>query len=270
MKQVVPRLAANLSWLFTEHAFADRFAAARRHGFEGVECLAPYDLPAQKLARLLNASELKLVMFNLPPGRWDAGERGLAALPGREHEFAVGLEAGRRYAAACGTHMLHAMAGILPAKLDRARAFDCLVKNLRAAAQALASDGCTLLVEPINVRDLPGYALTSLEEAVKLIEFIGEANVRLQADLYHLQIAGGDVYRRVQAVFPLIAHVQIAGVPFRDEPDRGELRYELLFDLLAREQYDGWIGCEYAPHARTEDGLGWVAPWLSQSRDARD
>lgn len=260
------RLAANLSWLFTERPFPDRFAAAAAYGFDGVECLFPYELGETELASLLRRSGLSLELFNLPAGSWVAGERGLAALPGRETDFTAALEKGRRYAATCGTPRLHAMAGIPPLGAERERVLDCFRDNLRRAAQALADDGSTLLVEPINTRDLPGYALSTLEDAAAVIAQVGEPNLHIQADLYHLQIMGGDVSRRLIEALPIIGHVQIAGAPGRDEPDCGELRHELVFELLDRHGFKGWIGCEYTPRAGTEAGLGWATPWLSRGR----
>ncbi len=262
----MPRLAANISWLFTERPFAARVAAAAAQGFTGVECLFPYATSAGDLAALLRASGLTLELFNLPPGDWTIGERGLAALPGREAQFAASVEEALRYAGACGTRRLHAMAGIPAPDVERSRMLDCYAANLRRAARRLAEEGCTLLIEPINERDMPSYALSSLDEALALIACIGEPNLRVQADLYHLQIMGGDLSHRIEAAMPVIDHVQIAGVPDRHEPDRGELRHEALFDLLDRHGYDGWVGCEYTPRGRTEDGLAWARPWLSPGR----
>lgn len=266
----MPRLAANISWLFTEHPFAERIAAASARGFEGVECLFPYQLEAAAMADLLRTSATTMELLNLPAGDWDAGERGLAALPGREAQFGAQVEEGRRYAATCGTPRIHAMAGIPPAGMERARVLDCFAENLRRAARRLADDGCTLLIEPINERDVPGYALSRLEDALAVIAEVGEPNLRVQADLYHLQIMGGDLSHRLVEAMPLIGHVQLAGVPDRNEPDRGELRHELILDLLDRSGYDGWVGCEYAPRAGTVAGLGWARPWLSRGRRRPD
>lgn len=260
----VPRFAANLSWLFAERPFAARFAAAAAQGFDAVECLFPYAIDACRCAALLRETALTLELFNLPAGDWAAGERGLAALPGREAQFDAGLEEARRYAAVCGTRRLHAMAGIPPAGSDPDRVHDCLAENLRRAARSLAEDGCTLLVEPINSRDMPGYAISTLEDAAAIVARVGEPNLRVQADLYHLQIMGGDVIRRIVAALPVIGHVQIAGVPDRNEPDLGELRHEAVFAALDDHGYNGWVGCEYMPSGRTEAGLGWARPWLSR------
>lgn len=260
----MPRLAANVSWLFTERPFEARFAAAAAQGFDAVECLFPYSMEATQCAALLRDCGVTLELINVPAGDWAAGERGLAALPGRESEFDAAIEQARRYAATCGTRRLHAMAGIPPAGSDRERVLDCFAANLRRAARRMSEDGCILMIEPINSRDLPGYALSHLEDAVALIERVGEPGLRLQADLYHLQIMGGDVTRRIMAALALVGHVQVAGVPDRNEPDRGELRHEALFDVLDGHGYEGWVGCEYVPRGLTEDGLGWARPWLSR------
>ena len=257
------RLAANLSWLYGEHPFPERFAAAAASGFAGVECLFPYEIPPDELVRLLDASGLSLALFNLPAGDWTRGERGVGALPGREADFANSVEQARRYAARCGTTRLHAMAGIPPRGAERARCLDTYLANMRRAAAALADDGITLLIEPINTRDMPGYLLSTLEEAITICGQVNATNLLIQADLYHLQIMGGDLTRRLAAALPHIGHVQIAGVPDRAEPDRGELRYEALLEMLDARGYDGWVGCEYRPAGRTQDGLGWAAPWLN-------
>lgn len=259
----MPRLAANLSWLFTERPFEERFAAAAAQGFDAVECSFPYALDAERCTAMLRDAGLTLELINLPAGDWAGGERGLAALPGREAQFDAALEAGRRYASVCGTRRLHAMAGITPKGSEPEQVLDCLAANLRRAARMLATDGCTLLVEPINTRDVPGYTVSTLEEAMAVIALVGEPNVRVQADLYHLQIMGGDIVRRVIAALPLIGHLQVAGVPDRNEPDHGELRHEVVFSALDDHHYDGWIGCEYTPRAQTEAGLAWARPWLS-------
>lgn len=258
----MPRLAANLSWLYGDRPFSDRFAAAAASGFRGVECLFPYELPAHDLAGLLDAAGVELALFNLAAGDWAAGERGLAALPGRETDFAASVEQARRYAGPAGTRRVHAMAGIVPEGADRARWIETYIANLRRAAGALAEDGVTLLIEPINGRDMPGYLLSTLDQALTVVEQVGAPNLKVQADLYHLQITGGDLTRRLAVALPWISHVQVAGVPDRAEPDRGELRHESLFAMLDDAGYDGWVGCEYRPAGRTEDGLGWASHWL--------
>lgn len=255
----MPRFAANLSWLFTERPFPERFAAAASCGFAGVEFLFPYDYPPVDVARWAEEAGVEVVMFNLPPGDWAAGERGLAGVPGREEEFREAVATALDYADALGVARLHAMAGVVPPGVAREEAWLCYLRNLRAAAGLLAESGRTLLIEPINRRDMPGYLLATLEDALAAVEAVGAANLRVQADLYHLQIEGGDMTRRLEAAMPQIGHVQVAAVPDRGEPDRGELNHAHLFALLDAAGYGGWVGCEYRPRGRTEDGLGWLA-----------
>ena len=258
----MPRLAANISWLFTELPFLERPVAAGRRGFAGVECLFPYGVSSDDIVGLLRHAGTELVMFNLPAGDWAVGERGLAALPGRQRDFATSMEVARRYANRCGTRMLHVMAGIRAPDTDVAQAWDCYLHNLCVAAGAFAQDGITLLIEPINVGDMPGYVLGTLEDAVRAQDAVGAPNLRIQADLYHLQIAGGDLLRRIGEALPRIDHVQVAAVPDRGEPDNCELRHDDLFRLLDHNGYAGWVGCEYRPRGITADGLGWAEPWL--------
>ena len=249
----MPRLAANLTTMFTEAPFLDRFAAAAVAGFAGVEFLFPYDHSAQAIAERLAAAGLQAVLFNLPPGDWTGGERGLAALAGREEEFRRSVEVAIGYARALGVPRLHAMAGLEADGADRAT----YVANLRHAAARLADHGLILLIEPINRRDMPGYLLHRWDQAVAVQEEVGAANLLLQADLYHLQIIGGDLARTLERDIGRIGHVQIAGVPDRHEPDGGEVCFAYLLRLLDQLGYDGWVGGEYRPRGRTQDGLGW-------------
>ncbi|MGF7177581.1 2-oxo-tetronate isomerase [Azospirillum doebereinerae] len=255
------RFAANLSLLFTERPFPERFAAAAAAGFDAVEFLFPYGFPAETLAAELNANNLALALFNLPPGDWEAGERGIACLPGREAEFRAGVDRAIAYARALGNRRLHCMAGIVPPGLDRAMALETYVGNLRVAASACLDARLTLLVEPINTRDMPGYLMDRTTLAREVIGRVGAPNLRLQLDLYHAQISEGDLATRIRANADLTDHVQIAGVPDRHEPDSGEVHYPYLFEILATTGYDGFIGCEYRPRGRTEEGLGWLAAW---------
>lgn len=255
----MPRFAANLTMMFNEVPFAERFAAAARAGFRCVEFLFPYELGAQAVARLLHEAELSNALFNLPPGNWAAGERGLAALPGREGDFRASLALAVEYALALGTPTLHAMAGISPAGADRRRHREVYVENLRHAARALASHGRTLVIEPLNPRDMPGYFLTTQAEAHAICADVGEPNIKVQMDLYHAQVVEGDLATKLKQYMPRIGHIQIAGVPDRHEPDDGEVNYPYLFRLIDSLGYPGWIGCEYRPRARTEDGLGWLS-----------
>ncbi len=257
----MPRFAANLSMMFNEVPFLDRFGSAARAGFEGAEFLFPYDHPADELARRLRAAGLASALFNLPPGDWAKGERGIAALPGREREFREGVGLALRYAGALGTPVLHAMAGIVPASVDRAAARATYAENLRWAAAALAAEGRTLVVEPINGRDMPGYFLERQGDAHALREEIGAPNLLVQMDLYHAQIVEGDLTVKLRRWAKHVGHVQIASVPDRHEPDHGELSFPDLFALLDEVGYRGWVGCEYRPARGTVEGLGWFARW---------
>jgi hydroxypyruvate isomerase len=254
----MPKFAANLTMMFNEVPFLQRFDAAARAGFAAVEFLFPYEHPVGEIAQRLNAAGLQNVLFNLPPGDWSAGERGLAALPGREDEFRAGLAQALAYAHALGTPRLHAMAGLLPPDADPASYRATYIANLRAACAQAAGHGITLLIEPINRRDMPGYFLNTQADAHAIREEVGAPNLKVQMDLYHAQIVEGDLATRIERYLPHIGHIQIAGVPERHEPDRGEVNYPYLFALLDRLGYDGWIGCEYRPAAGTVEGLGWM------------
>ena len=257
----MPRFAANLSMMFTDVPFLERFGRAAAAGFEGVEFLFPYEHPPEAIADALERHGLAQALFNMPPGDFAAGERGIASLPGREAEFREGVETALRYARATGCTTLHAMAGLLPEGADRARHEEVYLENLRHAARRCAEHGITVVIEPINTRDIPGYFLNYQAQARRIIEQVGEPNLRLQLDLYHCQIMEGDLARHIEAYADITAHVQIAGVPERHEPDVGEIDYPYLFAVLDRVGYAGWVGCEYRPEGRTEDGLGWFAPW---------
>ena len=256
----MPRFAANLSMLYTEHAFADRFAAAARDGFSAVEYLFPYAYPAAELAQRLADHGLQQVLFNAPPGDWDAGERGLACLPGREAEFRTGIERALSYAQALHCPRVHLMAGLAPAGADRTRLRDTYLANLGWAAALAAAQNVDLLIEPINTRDMPGFFLNRQDEAHAIVQQVGAPNLKVQMDLYHLQIVEGDVSTKLRQYLPSgrVGHLQIAGVPLRQEPDLGELNYPYLFQLIDELGYDGWIGCEYRPRAGTSAGLGWL------------
>jgi hydroxypyruvate isomerase len=260
----MPRFAANLSMMFQELPFLERFGAAAAAGFRGVEFLFPYDFAPQDVARALRDGALENVLFNLPPGDWAAGERGIASLPGREAEFRAGLSRAIEYAQALGTPRVHVMAGLFPAGAERARHRDAYLANLRHAAAEAARHRLEVLIEPINTRDIPGYFLNTQAEAHAVREEVGAANLKVQMDLYHAQIVEGDLAMKIRRYLPHVGHVQIAGVPERHEPDRGEVNYPYLFRLLDELGYAGWIGCEYRPAGRTEDGLGWLEPWLGK------
>ncbi len=257
----MPRFAANLTMMFNEVPFLERFGAAAKAGFEAVEFLFPYEHAPEEVASRLRAAGLGNVLFNMPPGNWAAGERGIGALPGREREFRDGVATALRYAQALGTPRLHAMAGLLPAGADRAPFRATYLENLRYAARETARHGITLLVEPINTRDIPGYFLNTQAEAHALREEVGAPNLQVQMDLYHAQIVEGDLTVKLRRWVRHVGHVQIASVPDRHEPDSGELSYPNLFHLLDELEYRGWVGCEYRPARGTVEGLGWFAPY---------
>jgi hydroxypyruvate isomerase len=258
----MPKLAANLSWLFTEVPFLDRFEAAAAAGFRAVEFLQPYELPPEEIAARLKRHGLEHVLFNLPPGDASKGERGLAALPGREREFVRNVDRALDYAQATGCRRIHALAG----NASAAAAEATYVANLRAAADIVAPHGITVLIEPLNTRDAPGYFLNTTSAALRILDRVDRPNVRLQFDLYHCQIMEGDLARHIRDLAGRFAHVQIAGVPGRSEPDIGEVNYAYLLDLLDETGYGGWVGCEYRPKAGTVAGLGWARRWLTAHR----
>ncbi|CAM3480586.1 2-oxo-tetronate isomerase [Halomonas lysinitropha] len=254
------RLAANLSMLFNEHDFLDRFAAAAEAGFRGVEYLFPYAHSPEDIKAALDEAGLEQVLFNLPPGDWEAGERGLASLPGREAEFRDSMVEALRYAEVLACPRVHAMAGLLPPEADeatRAAHHATYIDNLRFAAGEAARAGRELLIEPINTRDIPGFFLSRQAQAMAVLEEVNHPSLRLQFDLYHCQIMDGDLIKHLERQFDRIGHVQIAGVPQRHEPDVGEVHYPAIFDRLEALGYAGWIGCEYRPAAGTREGLVW-------------
>ncbi len=264
----MPQFAANLSLMYTELPFLERFAAAARDGFAAVEYLFPYAFDTRELSARLRDLGLRQVLFNAPPGggdrvamaaAWDAGERGTAAQPGREAEFRAGVREALRYAEALDCPHIHLMAGCIPEGADRAAPQACYLENLRWAAHAAGAQGRLVLIEPINLRDMPGYFLHRQAQAHALLDAVQSPHLKVQMDLYHCQIAEGDVATRLRQYLPTgrVAHLQIAGVPERQEPDRGELHYPYLFELIDALGYTGWIGCEYRPAAGTTQGLGW-------------
>jgi hydroxypyruvate isomerase len=254
----MPKFAANLTMLFNEVPFLDRFAAARRAGFEGVEYLFPYEHEPNEIRRRLDEHGLTQVLHNPPAGNWSAGERGIASHPDRVAEFEDGVTRAIQYATALGCTQVNCLAGITPAGVDQDRARAILVANLRGAARRLQDAGIRLLVEPINTRDIPGFFLRTTAQALEIIGEVGSANLFLQYDVYHMQIMEGDLATTIEKNRDRIAHVQIADNPGRHEPGTGEINYEFLFEFLDRIGYAGWIGCEYKPAAGTEAGLGWM------------
>lgn len=261
MVTAMPLFAANLSMMFNDAPFLDRFGRAAKAGFKGVEYLFPYEFAPAELAGRLAEHGLSQVLFNLPPGDFAAGERGIAALPGREAEFRESVDRAIEYAHALGCPKLHAMAGLVSDESQRPRMREVYLENLRYAARRLAEHQLTLLIEPINTRSIPGYFINRQTEGHAILAELGEPNLRVQLDLFHAQIMEGDLIAGFQRFQAGVGHIQIAGVPDRHEPDLGEVNYPYLFKLLDEAGYDGWIGCEYNPRGLTEDGLGWFAPW---------
>ncbi|HUA76662.1 MAG TPA: 2-oxo-tetronate isomerase [Acetobacteraceae bacterium] len=255
----MPRLAANLSMMFNEVPFLDRFERAAKAGFTAVEYLFPYEFLAPDIAARLKANGLAQVLFNGPPGNWAAGERGLAAIPGREAEFREGFSRALDYAAALGCPRVHVMAGILPPGVAHLTAASVYAANLAWAGEQAGRAGVKVLLEPINHHDMPGYFLNTTRQAAEIIAGIGGENIALQFDIYHCQITEGDVTRRIAALLPLIAHMQIADVPERHEPGTGEIGWEFVFKRIDALGYSGYVGCEYRPAGETEAGLGWRA-----------
>jgi len=258
----MPRFDANLSMLYGEYDFLDRFAAARADGFTGVEYLFPYDWSQAALVDALGVNGLQQVVFNLPAGDWEAGERGLACDPDRVGEFQDGVGRALDYAAALDCPQCNCLAGRVPDGVDPDRLAATLVDNLRFAAAAFDRAGRRLLIEPVNTRDVPGFYLTTTAQAVDLVDQVAAANLWLQYDVYHLQIMQGDLTPTFQHLLPRIGHVQIADTPGRHEPGTGEINYPFIFAMLDRVGYAGWVGCEYRPLAGTSAGLDWLRPWF--------
>ncbi len=253
----MPKFAANLSLLFNELPFLERFEAAAAAGFEAVEFLFPYEFDAEDIRARLKANGLRQVLFNLPAGNWAAGERGLAIYPNLVDEFRAGVSRAAKYATALGCTQLHCLAGIAPVGGDIRAMRKTYVENLRYAARLLADDGITLLIEAINTRDIPGYFLDTTAKAADIVESVEAENLRLQYDVYHMQIMEGDLTPTIDKYFKIISHVQIADNPGRNEPGTGEINYPFIFDHLDRVGYQGWVGCEYRPRASTFDSLAW-------------
>lgn len=252
------KFAANLSFLYQDLPFLDRIAAAARDGFEGVEYLFPYDFPARDIKQRLNDAGIEQALFNAPAGDWAKGERGTSSLPGRTEEFRAGVLKALDYAGELGNTRVHVMAGLIPTQADPAARLDLYRTNVAWAAEQAAGRGITIVLEPINQRDMPGYLLSYQQDALAVIDAIGAANLLVQFDCYHCQIMEGDIAMKLRAMFELIGHVQIASVPSRNEPDGEELSYPYIFQVLDELGYAGWVGCEYKPRAATSAGLGWL------------
>lgn len=255
----MPKLAANVSMLFPEANFLERFALAARAGFRYVEYQFPYAWPARQIAERARAADVQVVLHNLPAGDMAKGERGLAALPGREQEFREAVERGIEYAGAVGCPRLNCLAGIAP---QEPRSFDALVGNIRYAARRLAEVGIQLVTEMISTRSFPGFYLTRSGQAIDVLDAAGEGNAFLQYDFFHMQIMEGDLARTVERLLPRIGHIQLADVPGRHEPGTGEVNFDFLLAHLDRIGYAGWVGCEYNPLADTLEGLKWAKRWL--------
>lgn len=259
----MPKFAANISMMYAEVPFLDRFAAAARDGFGAVEFQFAYDHAPATLRAKLDEARLQLVLLNAPPGNVAAGDRGLGAQPGREAEFRECLAKAIEYARALACPRIHVMAGLIKPGVERALMRRTFIDNLRFAAREAAPHGITICIEPLNTRDNPGYFLNFQRVGAEIVTEVGAANVKLQFDFYHRQIMEGDIAMGVRAHFDVIGHIQIAGVPGRHEPDNGEINHPFLFALLDELGYDGWIGAEYRPKAGTSAGLDWIRPWLS-------
>lgn len=257
----MPKFSANLTMLFNEFEFLDRFDAAAAAGFEGVEYVGPYAHPAEEIVDRLRRNGLKQALFNLPAGDWAAGERGIAILPDRVDEFREGLETAVHYAKALSCPRINCLAGLAPAGADPALLEDTLVRNLAIAAERLGRDGIRLVVEPINPIDMPGFFLNTSRQALRIMDRVGSPNLFLQYDIYHMQIVEGDLARSIERNLGRIGHVQIADNPGRHEPGTGEINIDFLMGHLDRLGYQGWVGAEYRPAGTTVDGLGWFGKY---------
>lgn len=253
----MPRFSANLSMLFTEHEFLDRFDAAARAGFKGVEYVGPYDHAPEVVAARLKKNGLSQVLFNLPPGDWGKGERGIAVLPDRIDEFRKSVDTAIVYAKALGCPQVNCLAGIAPEDVSAAELEDLFVHNISYAARKLEEAGIRLLIEAINTRDIPGFFLTTSRQALKIMDRVGSKNLWFQYDIYHMQVMEGDLARTIEQNLGRIAHIQLADNPGRHEPGTGEINYPFLYEHLERIGYTGWVGAEYKPKDGTEAGLGW-------------
>ena len=269
----MPQFAANLSMLYPELDFLDRFEAAAKDGFKAVEYLFPYAWESRELAARLQAHGLQQVLFNAPPGDWELGEKGLACLPGREAEFRSGIVRALDYAGALGCPRIHVMAGVLPSGTEREALRPTYVGNLRWAAARAAAANVDVLIEPINTRDIPGFFLNRQDQAHEIVGEVGAANLKVQMDLYHCQIVEGDLAMKLRQYLPTgrVGHIQVAGVPGRHEPDVGEINYPYIFAVLDELGYSGWVGCEYKPArglaaGATSAGLGWLKAYGVQNQ----
>ncbi len=260
----MPRFNANLSMMFNEVDFLERFGAAARAGFKGVEFLFPYAHDKNQLVELVKKNSLEVVLFNMPPGDWNAGDRGLACDPSRKGEFQDLVGKAIDYALALGCRQLHCMAGLKPRGVNEDQMRAAYVANLQFAGKEADRHGMNVLIEAINVRDIPGFYLNTSRQAIDVLHYVGLPNVKFQYDIYHMQIMEGDLAPTIEKHLAQIAHMQLADTPGRHEPGTGEINYEFLFQHIDRIGYQGWIGCEYRPATTTEAGLGWVKRYLAQ------
>ncbi len=258
----MPQFSANLTMLFTDVDFLERFEKAARAGFKAVEYMFPYPYDAAELKDKLDRFGLQQVLFNLPAGDWDKGERGIALLPDRVNEFRSGVGKAVTYAKALGCPRVNCLVGLTPKDVPAETARKTLVDNLRFAAEALQKENIRLLIEPLNTRDIPGFYLFRTSDAVSLINEAGHANLFIQYDIYHMQVMEGDLTQSIRQNLKLIDHLQLADNPGRHEPGTGEINYTNLFRFIDEAGYAGFIGCEYKPSGKTEDGLGWMRPYL--------
>ena len=258
----MPNFAANLTMLFNEVEFVDRFQAAAEAGFSAVEYLFPYEYEKERLVEELGRHGLRQVLHNLPAGDWAGGERGIACHPDRVGEFQEGVGRAVEYATALGCPQVNCLAGVPPEGVEADLLIETLLANLGFAAAELESAGIRLLIEPINTLDIPGFFVNSTEQSIAIIEQVGSENLSLQYDIYHMQIMEGDLARTIESNIEIIRHVQIADNPGRHEPGTGEINYRFIFDRLDDLAYSGWIGCEYVPAASTTEGLAWIEPYM--------
>lgn len=258
----MPKFAANLSMMYQEHPFLERFGAAAADGFKGVEFLFPYEFSPTDIKERLDRHGLTQVLFNCPPGDWAKGERGLASLPGREDEFKGSFAKALSYVDVLGNRRLHVMAGLMQPSRTREEQRATYVKNLAWAAEQIGARDLVLVIEPINTRDIPGFFLNRQDEAHAICAATGSSKVKVQMDFYHCQIVEGDLAMKLRQYFTGVGHIQIAGVPERHEPDLGEINYPYLFALIDELGYEGWVSGEYRPRGNTSAGLGWIKPYL--------
>ncbi|MDV3249855.1 hydroxypyruvate isomerase family protein [Devosia sp. BK] len=261
----MPRFSANISMLYPELQFMDRFAAAATDGFEAVEYVGAYDQDPAELRSLLHQHGLSQALFNLPAGNWAAGERGIACHPNRIEDFRQGIDKAIEYAEATKCTQVNCLAGIAPAGVDRSALESVLIDNLKYAAPRLADRGIKLLLEPINTRDIPGFLINSTDDYERIAAAVGHTNLYLQYDFYHMQVVQGDLLPTFSRLQSHIAHVQIADNPGRNEPGTGEINYPNIFKALDEADYAGWVGAEYRPKAGTSDGLNWLRDWRASA-----